>query len=290
MRLYMAGATLPGATAANTARCSAACPTFSDPTRFPPISAEVTGCIPQNRTSPPPACDGPFHGMPGDGAEYDHMAPADQMAVTGIVANAGKAIGAYERLLSCGQSPFDAWMHGSATAVSRAAQRGAAVFVGRGGCVSCHSGPFMSDQQFHNVGLIPEQVQQNFTDNNDQGAFTGIAQLIASELNSAGPFSDGTDGRILQAAPTPAMEGAFLTPMLRCVAMRPAFMHTGQKGSLAEVVSFFNEGGDIGGQYPGTNELHSLGLSALDQSDLVAFMQSLTGPGAPPSLQGPPTL
>jgi cytochrome c peroxidase len=259
-------------------------PPLGDATQFPPLAADVTGCIPSNRTDPSPTCDGPFHGMPGDGAEFDGMTPANQTAVTTVVANAGKAIGAYERLLSCGESPFDAWMHGDATAVSRAVQRGAAVFVGKGNCVTCHSGPFMSDQKFHNVGLAPTVVQQAFVDSDDQGEATGLPQLLASPLNSAGTYSDGTDGRI-PAAVTSAMAGAFRTPMMRCVGMRPTFMHTGQLGTLAAVVTFFNQGGDPANRYPGTSELSPLGLSALDESDLVAFLQALTGPGAPPALQ-----
>jgi len=64
-------------------------------------------------------------------------------------------------------------------------------------------------------------------------------------------------------------------------------MHTGQFGTLANVVAFFNAGGSMSG-YPGTKEIHPLGLSSLDQSDLVAFLQTLTGPGAEPQyLQAP---
>jgi cytochrome c peroxidase len=252
-------------------------PNLSDATQFPALGATLTGCQPMNPTSPPPTCDGTYHGYPGDGAEYDSMTAANQTAVTRVVVNAGKAIGAYERRLTCGSTPFDAWMHGGAP-VSRAAQRGAALFVGTAGCVSCHSGPFMSDQKFHNVGLQPTLVQQNFIDSNDQGAATGIAIDLASPLNTLGPFSDGNDGR-LPSSVTPAMTGSFRTPILRCVGLRPSFMHTGQLGTLAAVVAFFSYGGSMGG-YPGTTEIHPLALTALNQSDLVAFMQALTGPGA----------
>jgi cytochrome c peroxidase len=70
------------------------------------------------------------------------------------------------------------------------------------------------------------------------------------------------------------MEGAFRTPKLRCVGSRPAFMHTGQLGTLEKVVTFFDRGGDPS-LYPGTSEIHSLGLSGLEQRDLVAFLKSL---------------
>jgi cytochrome c peroxidase len=144
----------------------------------------------------------------------------------------------------------------------------------------------MSDQQFHDVGLEPAVVQQMFIDSNDQGAATGIAAALADPLNTLGPFGDGNDGR-LPSAVTPAMTGAFRSPVLRCVAMRPAFMHTGQLGTLAGVVEFFNAGGSVTG-YPGTTEIRPLGLSALDESDLVAFLESLTGPGPDPRFQKPP--
>jgi cytochrome c peroxidase len=262
-----------------------AMPRLGDTARFPALSAAQTGCQPLNPSAPTPACDGTFHGMPGDGAEFDGMAAADQDAVTRVVVNAGKAIGAYERLLTCGQAPFDAWMHGQGT-VSRATQRGAALFVGAAGCVSCHSGPFLSDQQFHNVGLAPEVVQQNFTDSNDQGAAAGLAYALANPIDSHSSYSDGDDGR-LPTAIAPAMTGAFRTPGLRCVSMRPTFMHTGQLQTLAQVVAFFDSGGSPYG-YLGTSEIHSLGLTPLQESDLVAFLLSLAGPGADPKYQQAP--
>ncbi len=262
-----------------------ALPALDDATQFPALSATLTGCQPLTPSSPAPTCDGTFHGMPGDGAEFDGMTPANQTAVTRVVVNAGKAIGAFERQLTCGPTPFDAWMHGG-TPVSRAAQRGAAVFVGDGKCVTCHSGPFMSDQKFHDLGLEPVVVQQAFLDGDDEGAETGLAYALANAINSRSAFSDGDDGR-LPAAVTPAMDGAFRTPTMRCVSLRPTFMHTGQIQTLAELVAFLNQGGKLTG-YPGTNELQELGLTSLQQSDLVAFLGALAGPGAPASLQQAP--
>jgi cytochrome c peroxidase len=260
-------------------------PPLDDTTQFPALSAALTGCQPMNPTSPAPVCDGTFHGIPGDRAEFDGMTAENQTDVTRVVVNAGKAVGAFERLLTCGPAPFDAWMHGG-TPLSRAAQRGAAVFVGDGKCVSCHNGPFMTDQKFHDVGLEPEIVQQVFIDSNDLGAATGIAFALTNPINCQSAFSDGYDGR-LPSAVTPAMNDAFRTPMMRCVSLRPTFMHTGQLQTLADVVAFFNGGGGYEGD-PGTDELQRLGLTALQQSDLVAFLESLTGPGAQPTLMQAP--
>lgn len=263
-----------------------AMPPLADPGQFPQLSAQLTGCQPKNRTDPQPACDGTFHGMPGDHAEFDGLSADQQASVSAIIVNAGKAIGAFERLLTCGTSPFDAWAHGDAGAMTRGAQRGAALFVGKAKCATCHSGPFMSDQQFHNVGLAPRQVQQAFVDSQDHGAATGLAAAMADPLNTLGAFSDGNDGR-LPATVTPSMEGAFRTPNLRCVSQRPTFMHTGQLGTLTAVVAFFNEGGSSYG-YLGTTEIHPLALTDLEQSDLVEFLQALDGPGADPKYRQAP--
>jgi cytochrome c peroxidase len=75
------------------------------------------------------------------------------------------------------------------------------------------------------------------------------------------------------------LEGAFRTPTLRCAASHPSFMHTGQITSLEQAVVFFDRGGDPSGAYPGTNELHAIGLSVRERADLVAFMGALAGPG-----------
>jgi cytochrome c peroxidase len=266
-----------------------ALPPLDDARRFPRLAAAQTGC---RQIAAPDRFE--CHGMPGDGAEYDHMAPGDQDAVTRVVVNVGKAIGAYERLLACGAGRFDAWVHGRADALTRAEQRGAALFVGRAGCVACHAGPFLSDQGFHNVGLRPVLVSTVFLDANDHGAAgdpagpspSGIPRAIADPLNVRGRFSDGDDGR-LPAVVSPAMEGAFRTPALRCVGMRPSFMHTGQLRSLEAVVEFFDRGGDPVG-YPGANELHPLGLSVRERADLVAFLRALDGPGPAAALRAAP--
>ena len=263
-----------------------AMPPLDDTARFPALSAELTGCTPLDGQAPL-ICDGEVHGSPGDGAEFDSMTPEDQDAVTRVVVNVGKAIGAYERLLSCGAGSFDAWMHGDESATTNSEKRGAKLFVGKADCVRCHSGPFMSDQQFHNVGLVPTLVAASFIDTNDMGAIEGLAGAQDDPLNTHGAFSDGDDDR-LPATLDASLEGTFRTPMLRCVAMRPSFFHTGQALGLPPVIDFFDRGGDPEGGYPGTKEIAPLGLTSQEKQDLVAFLRTLDGPGPAAELLAPP--
>ena len=258
-----------------------AMPAFDDPTQFPPLSAALTGCQPKNGV-PSLTCTGTFHGMPGDGAEFDGLSAENQEAFNRAVVNFGKALGAYERLLACGPSRFDQWMHGDDGALNDSEQRGAALFVGKADCVSCHSGPYMSDQKYHNVGVAPAKVGFSPPDVGDKGAIAGIAAAIADPLNTRGIYSDGDDGRLPKAT-SPDMAGSFETPKLRCVSQRPSFLHTAQLHTLIQVVQFFNNGGEGAGMI-GTNELKPLGLSTDEMQDLAAFLAALDGPGPDASL------
>lgn len=247
-------------------------PVLDEPTRFPLLAPEDAGCWQVGGVVK--GC----RGKPGDGAEYDGMTVDDQKLVTRVTVNVAKAIGAYVRLLRCGPSRFDAWLDGDDQALDRAEQRGAALFVGRGGCVTCHSGPRLTDGEFHNVGLSPAIVAVAFVDSDDRGAAEGIADALLDPLNTQGEFSDG-DRHALPSTVGPELEGAFRTPTLRCIGKQPSFLHTGQFRTLEQVVGFFDRGGDLG-PYPGKSELHPLDLSERERADLTAFLRALDGLGA----------
>lgn len=50
-------------------------------------------------------------------------------------------------------SPFDRFLAGDASALSPLQAEGMALFYGEAGCSTCHSGPLLSDQGFHALGL-----------------------------------------------------------------------------------------------------------------------------------------
>lgn len=258
-------------------------PALDDDTRFPQLTPETTGCVEVNTTK---GAMFRCRGLPGDQADYDGMAAADQRLASEVAVNGAKAIAAYLRLLRCGPSRFDAWLDGDESALSASEQRGAALFVGRARCVDCHSGPRLTDDAFHNVGLSPAIVAVAIQDLDDRGAISGMAAALEDPTSSAGDLSDG-DRQLLPTTLGPELEGAFRTPSLRCGSNHPSFMHTGQFRELGQVVSFFDRGGDVAG-YPGVSELSPLGLSELDRADLVAFMGALSGPGPEQELLGPP--
>jgi len=159
-----------------------------------------------------------------------------------VIVNVGKARGAYQRLLECGESRFDRGACGDEPeALSASERRGASPFVGKAKCVECHSGPRPSDEKFHEVGLKPELAATVFIDMNERGASVGLAAALNDSLNSKGIFSDQDDGRLQSELPS-QLEGAFRTPKLRCISKRPSFMHTAHLRTLEDVVAFFDPG------------------------------------------------
>jgi len=212
----------------------------------------------------------------------------DDPDVIRVVVNVGKALGAYQRQLDCGQSRFDDWMHGDLDALNEQEQAGAVLFVQKG-CDGCHSGAYMSDQKFYNLGVA--RLDSMFIlPYEDPGAGPGLAGAKDDILNSRGEFSDGYDGRLDDIPEDTAdLTGAFRTPGLRCIGRRPTFMHAGQLRSLEDVVLFFNRGGDNGG-YLGTKDqrMVPLEMTQEEREQLVAFLRTLDGPGADSALLEPP--
>lgn len=242
---------------------------------FEALTPETAGCTEMPEDELTGRCPQPGHEDPN---------------VIQILVNMGKAIGAYERLLDCGASRFDDWIHGDAEALSAEEQAGARLFVEKG-CDSCHSGPYLSDEAFHNVGAA--NVVANFVEPyDDPGAVDGVAGALEDPLNSRGPYSDGDDGRLDRVpADLETLRGAFRTPTLRCVSRRPSFMHAGQIRSLADVILFFDDGGDHQ-SYQGVKDARMvpLGLTSEERSQLVAFLEALDGSGPDPALTAEPTL
>ena len=215
---------------------------------------------------------------------WEGMLATDQAIANRTFANYGKALAAYLRKLTSGDSPFDRFVAGDHEAIPISAVRGLKLFLAKK-CVTCHSGPSFSDGQFHALVVPQTGAHVPATDN---GRFQDVPALLASAFNTNGAYSDDTaTGKLAGLAPDAATQmGMFRTPTLRNVATSGAFMHSGQFATLAEVITFY----DAGGGDPGTTGVVKdplivpLGLSAQDKTDLVEFLKTLTGDSVPASL------
>jgi cytochrome c peroxidase len=229
----------------------------------------------------------PPQGKPGDPA-FDGMAVKDKDVINRIFANFGKALQAYVRLLVSRNADFDRYVGGDYGALSSNEKAGLAVFIGKGKCVACHSGPNFSDDQFH--ALLVPQTGPNVPAV-DNGRFQDVPALLASIYNSSGAYSDDvTTGRLTGLVQADAQRGQFRTKGLRGVARSGPYMHSGQMANLDAVVDFYDLGGgsvpDAGGDAGPIKDpkMVTLALTAQEKKDLVAFMKKLDGDPVPSSL------
>jgi cytochrome c peroxidase len=237
----------------------------------------------------------PLHASPlGTAAEKAAWAALDRRTrsdVSRVFAHIGKLIAAYEKTLAFGESRFDRYAQAIVSGDARARHvltdaevRGLRTFIGKGQCVTCHNGPLFTDQGFHNTGVPPRDLAHP-----DHGRATAIAKVLNDEFNCLGPFSDAKPAQCLElrfiVTDERAMLGAFKTPSLRNVALRPPYMHAGQFGSLEEVIAHYIKAppAAVGHtELPGGGSGHSarkpLRLTGQEISDLALFLATLNGP------------
>lgn len=225
------------------------------------------------------------------------MSDGDREAVNRTFSNAGKAIAAYERKLRSGWAPFDRFVEGlrendpqKQSALSDSAQRGIRLFIGRGNCRLCHSGPNFTDGEFHDTRVAPLDGRPP----TDAARYDGVRLLKENPFNAAGEFSDdrtGTAARLLEfTANSSENWGRFKTPSLRNVALTAPYMHQGQLATLDDVLHHYStlEGALPPGHHRPETILVPLHLSGQETADLRAFLESLTDDALAPELTRPP--
>lgn len=146
---------------------------------------------------------------------FDCMDLSDRVAINRVFVNFAKSIAAYEYTLLSVEAPFDDWVASDFTSddLSASAQRGAELFVGKAACAECHSGPMLTDQEVHNIGVPPrgdyvptpeDCPDGGFCDcvSSDtgrprfcfpNGARDGLRLLVESPFRRDSAFSDDTD-------------------------------------------------------------------------------------------------
>ncbi len=151
-----------------------------------------------------------------------------------------RALGAFMRILISGNSDFDRHERGEG-GLSESALRGRGIFFGeRAQCGSCHSGFNFTDNSFFNNGL----------------------------------YDTYADPGRQRATFLPEDEGKFRVPTLRNIALTAPYMHDGSLPTLEAVIAHYDSGGS---QHPNKDpRVRPMGLSELEKSDLLAFLQALT--------------
>lgn len=156
-----------------------------------------------------------------------------------------KAMATFERTIVSGNSPYDRYLAGDKTALTKQQRDGLDFFNKKGECAECHQGPNFSDEKFANIGVGMDQA------NPDSGRFA-----VTKKRGDMGKFK---------------------VPTLRDLAHRAPYMHDGSIKTLAEVLDLYAKGG-LPNPHLDTR-LTPFYLDEETKRDLLAFLDSLNGEG-----------
>jgi cytochrome c peroxidase len=160
--------------------------------------------------------------------------------------NLSASFAAYEQTLETINSRYDDWAN-EKVKFTAAEERGRKLFIGeKAKCFDCHFGDDFTGDDFKNIGLY----NGNFL--TDSGRY-----LITKKESDLGKFK---------------------VPGLRNIAATAPYMHNGMFATLEEVLRYYN---NPKGFFPHQVNMDTifntpLNLSAKEQSDIIAFLKTLT--------------
>jgi cytochrome c peroxidase len=176
---------------------------------------------------------------------------------TVTIAQLTRAIAAFERGLD-EPTRLDRFLSGDSQALNDAEISGLHLFRTKAGCVNCHSGPLLSDEGFHNLGL-------------------GLYGRRYHDMGRHDVTGDPEDA------------ARFRTPSLRHIRKTAPYMHNGLVPDLDKVLLFYKSGGGrsiarnaaeaadpvFQGAASTSPFLNRLELTDKDWADLRAFLDAL---------------
>jgi len=214
-------------------------------------------------------------------AAFEHVDAPQKVSIVEI----GNAIGAFiASEWQSHDSPFDRFLTGDTAALGAAQRRGMDLFFGKADCASCHSGPLLSDQKFHALGL-PQ---------------FGPGRTRRFDPMPRDPGRMGESDRLADAY-------RFRTPQLRNVALTGPWGHNGAYPTLEGIVRHHLDpeaarkawrpenaklpeipwlaAGDFAiaedrlesVRHAAALDIEPISLSDAEIADLVAFLHALTG-------------
>jgi cytochrome c peroxidase len=218
--------------------------------------------------------------IPEYAAMFEAAFPGVPQAQLGFQ-HAANAIAAFEAdAFSSGITPLDRFVTGDDAALTPEQLRGGLLFIGRGRCISCHSGALLAVPAFLNIG-VPQ---------------IGPGRAPATPLDwGQGGANDRQDQRFL-----------FRVAPLRNVELTAPYMHNGAYASLTAVVRHYNDvlranqTYEVSQLHPALRSTHHgdettiatvlatldarlrtpLGLSDQEIAEIVEFLEALTDPRA----------
>ena len=208
---------------------------------------------PVEMASPPEHVAEQLASIPGYVAAFKTAFPGESQPVT--LANAEKAIAAFEASLITPNAPFDKFLNGDESALTATQKQGLQLFIDKG-CAACHNGINIGGGRYAPFGVV-ENPGAELLPPGDKGRFT-VTKSVSDEY-------------------------VFKVPTLRNIALTAPYFHTGRVWDLRQATAVM-----------GVSQLGAR-LTADETEKVADFLESLTGeppkimhPTLPPSVAATP--
>jgi cytochrome c peroxidase len=170
------------------------------------------------------------------------------------IVHVGKAIAHFQNsaFRTSQDAPFDRFMRGDNSALSKEALRGFKLFVGKANCLACHNGPFFTDHQFYALGV--PQIGPGFG---------GVGNDKREDFGREGVTLNVKD------------RYKFITPPLRNVALTGPWGHDGAYATLEGIVRHHLDPKRSLYQYDASQRILP-SRPDLDELDIIALLNPAT--------------
>jgi cytochrome c peroxidase len=218
--------------------------------------------------------------------------------------NIGTAIGEYERTLNFVNNPFNEWVNGDLTALNDEEKRGAVLFYtsteqGGAGCSDCHRGDFFTDEEMHVIGSVQigkgkgngedgtddfgrELLSGDPTDRYKYRTSTLLNIAVTGPYFHAGSYDTLEEVLLHYSNPIAGVNLWFerggvcslaqFIDVANCETLYPS-----ARANTQRVLDLMQNNRDAGAN-PDMITLQNANLTPLQQSEVVAFLGSLTDP------------
>jgi cytochrome c peroxidase len=177
-----------------------------------------------------------------------------------------QAIGAFQRTLISGDSPYDRYLHGDLNALGESAKRGMRFVTTnedhRFECNHCHGGFAFSDHTVYE-GLA------------DFGARPPFHQTGLYDLDGHGGYPAPNRGAY-EISQRPEDMGMFKAPTLRNIALTAPYMHDGSLQTLSDVIDHYAKGGRARNFARTDPLIQPFTITDQEKADIIAFLEALT--------------
>ncbi len=206
---------------------------------------------------------------------------SEAISVGGIV----RALGAFQRTLISGTSPFDKWLFGDDDALTNSALRGLNLIYdvsGKTECGHCHSGFNFTGSRTESGQVFEERPFFNTGLYNLRCADFGLPEVSGTGTGCFPPENLG----LFAVSTFKEHMGFFKAPSLRNICLTAPYMHDGSVETLDDVLDHYAAGGRTieSGEYAGIGSINPLKsgfvqgfrLSEQERTDIKEFLCSLT--------------